>query len=160
MRQHFASPRVKKAIVAQTALGWLGSDQQGANVLATANMLLSVEQAAKQVLPPALAQAFRVARIDRQQITLAVPSAAYASRLRQMAPRILALLASAGWNLSEISVRVQAGLHENRTKTARTKEAIPLDEKALDAFGELQKNLRPGPLADAVTRLLSHHRAE
>lgn len=142
----------------QTAINWLGSDQHSANVLTTARMLISIEHAAKKVLPPALAQVCRVARIERQQITLAVPSAAYASRLRQLAPRIIQLLAGSGWNLNEISVKVQAGLLQNQTKTAPLREAVPLDKNALEAFEKLGEGLNPGPLADAVKRLLTRHR--
>lgn len=148
----------KRKSVSHTLTDWLSSDQQGASVLTTARMLLSIEQAAKQVLPPALAQVCRVARIDRQQITLAVPSAAYAARLRQLAPRIIQLLAGSGWNLNEISVKVQAGLLQNQTKTTRPRETVPLDSSALNAFEELRDNLKPGPLADAVSRLLARHR--
>ncbi|HEY9459274.1 MAG TPA: DciA family protein [Paralcaligenes sp.] len=141
-----------------TAIHWLGSDQHGAQVLTTARMLLSIEQVTKKVLPPALAQACRVARIDEQRIILAVPSAAYASKLRQLAPRIAELLKASGWNLNEIIVKVQAGLLQTRTKTTPPRQITPLDAKALNAFEELQNNLTPGPLADAVQRLLNHHR--
>lgn len=141
-----------------TAIHWLGSDQRGAEVLTTARLLLSIEQVTKKVLPPALAQACRVARIDGSQITLAVPSAAYASKLRQLAPRIAELLMANGWNLNEIIVRVQAGLLQTRTKEAPPRQVAPLGEKALGAFAELQNSLEPGPLADAVQRLLNHHR--
>mgnify|MGYP001045980308 CR=1 FL=1 len=157
MPRNPGQPFDKRGSASHTAADWLGSDQHGANVLSTARMLLSIEQAAKQVLPPALAQVCKVARIDRQQITLAVPSAAYAARLRQLAPRIVQLLAGNGWNLNEISVKVQAGLLQSQTKTARTKSAVPLDDNALDAFERLRSNLKPGPLADAISRLLVHH---
>ncbi|UHL65813.1 DUF721 domain-containing protein [Paralcaligenes sp. KSB-10] len=141
-----------------SAISWLGSDRHGADVLTTARMLLSIEHAAKKILPPAIAQVCRVARIDRQQVTLAVPSAAHAAKLRQLAPRIVQLLTEGGWNLNEINVRVQAGLLQNQTKAAPIKEVVPLDNNALRAFETLQNNLRPGPLADAVKRLLAHHR--
>ena len=141
-----------------TAIHWLGSDQHGAQVLTTARLLLSIEQVTKKVLPPALAQACRVARIDGQQITLAVPSAAYASKLRQLAPRIAELLTASGWNLNEIIVKVQAGLLQAQTKATPSRQVAPLGEKALNAFAELQNNLNPGPLADTVQRLLNHHR--
>ncbi|HUH60520.1 MAG TPA: DciA family protein [Candidimonas sp.] len=139
------------------ALSWIGSDQHGAQVLTMARNLLAVENAAKEILPPALAQVFKVARIERQQITLAVPSAAYASKLRQLAPRIVQLLTDAGWNLNEIIVKVQAGLAQSQTKTA-AREVTPLDDAALEAFDELQNNIRPGALADAIKRLLARHR--
>ena len=141
-----------------SAISWLGSDRHGADVLTTARMLLSIEHAAKKILPPAIAQVCRVARIDRQQVTLAVPSAAHAAKLRQLAPRIIQLLTEGGWNLNEINVRVQAGLLQNQTKAAPIREVVPLDNNALRAFETLQNNLRPGPLADAVKRLLAHHR--
>jgi hypothetical protein len=122
-----------------------------------ARWLLAAERAAKDAMPPALALVCKAARIDRQQITLAVPSAAYAARLRQLAPSIVQTLVDGGWNLTEIKVKVQAGLLQSQTKKSG-KEVVPLDDAALQAFDELQGKLRPGPLADAVKRLLEHHR--
>ncbi|MGB6106144.1 MAG: DciA family protein [Pusillimonas sp.] len=144
------------ATPATLAVSWLGSDQHGAQVLMAARNLIAAEQAAKQALPPALAAVCKVARIERQHITLAVPGAAYAAKLRQVAPRVLQLLNGSGWNLNEISVKVQAGLGQNQTKSA-PREVIPLDDAALEAFETLRSGLRPGPLADAVQRLLRHH---
>ncbi|AIT26820.1 hypothetical protein D558_2158 [Bordetella holmesii 44057] len=37
---------------------------------------------------------------------------------------------------------------------------MPLGDTALKAFEDLQQQLTPGPLADAVTRLLRHHKAK
>ena len=139
------------------ALSWLDGDQQGANVLATARMMLAIEQATARVLPPALAQVCKVARIERQQITLAVPSPAYASKLRQLAPRIIRLLNEGGWNLNEIIVRVQAGLLQTETKPA-LRESLPLGTAGLAAFSALQENVAPGPLADAIAQLLVRHK--
>jgi hypothetical protein len=139
------------------ALKWLDGDQRGAQVLATARNLLQVEQTAKTVLPAALAEVCKVARIERQQLTLAVPSAAYAAKLRQLAPRVVKLLTDNGWNLNEIIVKVQAHSSRIETKPA-VREVVPLDDSALAAFDDLQSKLRPGPLADAINRLLKHHR--
>ncbi|MBB5213882.1 DciA family protein [Parapusillimonas granuli] len=150
-------PRPENAAPAPLAVQWLDGDQHGAQVLATARHLLQVEEFAKQALPPALAQVCKAARIERQQITLTVPSAAYASKLRQLAPRIARLLADNGWNLNEIIVKVQARPWRDETKPA-PREVIPLDDSALAAFDELRRKLRPGPLANAVGRLLEHHR--
>ncbi len=153
-RRHSAPSSETTAAV--LAVSWLSDDQRGSQVLAAARELIAVEQAAKQALPPALAEVCKVARIDRQQITLAVPGAAHAAKLRQIAPRIIQLLNSKGWNLTQISVRVQAGLAKTRTKTP-SREVVPLDGTALKAFETLHSELRPGPLADAVQRLLRHH---
>lgn len=142
---------------ATLALSWLDGDQHGSQVLATARHLLAVEQAIQRVLPAPLNLGCKVARIDRQQITLAVPSAAYASKLRQLGPRILDRLTDNGWNLTEISVRVQGGLHKTATKVTQ-RQVVPLDETALAAFDSLRQGLNPGPLSDAISRLLSRHR--
>jgi len=141
-----------------SAIGWLGSDQHTAGVLTTARMLLAIEQAAGAILPPALRQVCRVARIDRQQVTLAVPGAAHAAKLRQLAPRIAQRLSESGWNLNQVQVRVQAGLPHIGTNPPRAKNVEPLGAQALDAFEALHAALRPGPLADAVSRLLAHHK--
>lgn len=141
-----------------SAIGWLGSDQHSASVLTTARMLLAIEQAAGEILPPALRQVCRVARIDRQQVTLAVPGAAHAAKLRQLAPRIAQRLSEGGWNLNQVQIRVQAGLSHIGTNPPRAKNVEPLGAKALDAFEALHAALRPGPLADAVSRLLAHHK--
>lgn len=138
------------------ALDWLDADQHGANVLATARNLLAAEKETRHVLPPAIAAACKVARIERQRITLAVPSAAYASKLRQLGPRVLQRLNGAGWNLSEITVRVQGGLQQSGTIPS-SRQTEPLGPAALRAFDQLHAGLRPGPLSDAVSRLLSRH---
>lgn len=148
---------LNKELPATLAMSWLGSDQQGSQVLTTVRNLIAAEHAVKKAMPPALASVCKVARIDRQQITLAVPSAAYASRLRQLAPRILVLLNDNGWNLTEMIVKVQAALLQSQIKTA-SRQVEPLDHTALAAFDELQRSLPSGPLANAIGRLLAHHR--
>ena len=142
--------------VAPLAVSWLSDDQHGAQVLTTARELIAIEAAARRALPMALAQVCRVARIERQQITLAVPAAAYAAKLRQLAPSIIRVLHDSGWNVTQISVKVQANLATGQTKKA-PRQVTPLDATALKAFEELHHELRPGPLADAVQRLLQRH---
>jgi len=158
MRRTPENPAISQpATAGLTAISWLGSDQHGADVLTTARLLISMEQAAGKALPGELARVFRVARIDRQQITLAVPSAAHAAKLRQLTPRIIRLLVQNGWNLNEIIVKVQADLLQAGTKTTAARTAAPLGDEALQAFRDLHGSLAPGPLADAVARLLARH---
>lgn len=142
---------------ATLALDWVSTDTHGASILATAKNLLDAEQETRRALPPGIAGVCRVARIEKQRMTLAVPSAAYASKLRQLTPRVLTRLNEAGWNLNEITVRVQGALiHKPAPQSLRTTE--PLGPTALDAFSQLHDTLSPGPLADAINRLLKHHR--
>jgi len=143
----------------ETPLGWLGHDTRGAGVLATARVHLQIQHAIAAVLPPALGAVCVVAKLETPRLQLAVPSAAHAAKLRQLAPRIAQALNTQGWNLSEIAVRVQAGMPRPGAKTPRPPiETQPLGETALGAFEALQENLRPGPLADAVAKLLARHK--
>ena len=148
------------AAVGRTAIDWLGHDTHGANVLATANKMLAIEKAARRLLPPALGRVCCVAKLDRQQLTLVVPGAAHASRLRQLTPRILAGLATNGWNLNEIIVKVQANVSRGETFVRTGKTVNPLGQTGLQAFSELHEQLPPGPLADAINRLLHRHSAQ
>jgi len=137
-------------------LNWLALDTTGASLIATAQTLMEAEQVVRKALPPVLAHTCRVANMDRQSLTLAVPAAAHATRLRQLQPTILNALAKHGWNLNRIEIRVQAGLMSNASRHL-PREVQPLGRKALDCFEELQKKVEPGPLADAINRLLAHH---
>lgn len=144
---------------AAQALQWLESDETGASVLARAKNLLAAEGVIRRALPPVLAYSCRVANIDRQCITVAVPGAAHATRLRQLMPTLLRALHSHGWHLTEMEIRVQAGL-AGYLPPAPPREVLALDKQALRHFQDLQQNVEPGPLADAIERLLVHHGAK
>lgn len=160
MFNHHQKKRQRSSAWGQTALGWVDSNPTGAEVLATARMLLGIEQSARQVLPPAIASHCQVAKLESNAVLLAVPSAAYAARLRQLAPRIVERLNKDGWNLNEINVKIQANLPTKQTILQRPKESVPLDGHALEAFEGLRNNLPSGPLADAVARLVERHKQE
>lgn len=141
----------------KNALGWLGSDTLGAGVLATARRYMQMRQIVQAALPAALGDACQVVKLENQRVTLAVPSAAHAAKLRQLAPRIAEALTRRGWNVNEIAVRVQAGMPGPGTASRPPRETVPLEEKGLQAFADLHGSLRPGRLADAVARLLARH---
>ena len=137
-------------------IGWLGHDSQAASVLATAQLHLKLRAAIGEAIPPAMRGAFEVIRLEAHALTLMVSSAAFAAKFRQIAPRVTTHLQSTGWNVNEIKLRVQGGLGLPDTKRPE-KEIRALDQQDLKAFEELNRSLRPGPLADAVARLLAHH---
>jgi hypothetical protein len=85
-----------------------------------------------------------------------VSSAAFAAKFRQLAPRVTAHVQQAGWNIAEIKLKVQGGLGLPEV-VKPLREARTLDQTDLQAFENLRAALRPGPLADAVTKLLKHH---
>lgn len=156
VRSHSPSNENRQSL---SAIDWFGQSRQSADVLATARRMIEMEHIISQALPDNLATACRVARLDNHDLTLAVPSAAHASKLRQLAPRIVQRLGQHGWNINQLQVKVQAGLNQNVTNMPRKKEVNPLDEQALTSFEELYRNTPPGPLAESLKRLIERHRA-
>jgi hypothetical protein len=119
-------------------------------------MHLNMRSAVVSALPANMRSAFEVIKLDNQVLTLMVSSAAFAAKFRQLAPRVTAHMQKAGWNIAEIKLKVQGGLGlPEIVKPPR--EARTLDETDLKAFEDLRTALRPGPLADAVAKLLKHH---
>lgn len=153
-RAPFRTPYTR--LPAAPVLDWLDTDQHGASVLATARAMLDAQAHIRRALPPGLGPACSVVRIEGQRMTVGVPGAAYASKLRQMAPRLVRTLNDAGWNLNEIIVRVQGGLRDTVTNPS-PRQIEPLGPLALQAFDSLQAQLDPGPLAEAIQRLLHRH---
>ena len=140
-------------------IGWLGHDTQAASVLATAQRHIQLRAVVAQALPEAIREGFDILKIENKTLTLMVSSAAFAAKFRQLAPRVTTHVQAAGWNLDDIKLRVQGGL---RIPVAAKpeKEARALDQQDLKAFETLNQTLRAGPLADAVARLLAHHRPQ
>ena len=138
-------------------LDWLGHDPRGATLLASAQRLLQLETALLGCLPAALAARCKVAALDAQQLTLAVPGPAQAAKLRQLGPTLASRLQAQGWQVPAIRIRVMASLAY--VPQPRVRETVPLGERGLQAFADLHTQLHPGPLADAVARLLARHTA-
>src|SRR5690554_4242102 len=102
MNRRVHSPRAKRSERNAQVLEWLGTDQHSAGVLETARQLLAAEALIVQALPVAMARRIKVAQIDRQRLTLSVPGAAHAARLRQIAPTLLQHMRDNGWDIKEI----------------------------------------------------------
>lgn len=140
---------------------WLDASPGGSSIMAVAKHHIQIQEALQKILPTPLGAVCEVARAEQNRLLLAVPSAAHAAKLRQLAPSISRTLCAQGWNLTEISIRIQADLRQLKSQWQRPKPmARPLDASALQAFSELHQDLQPGPLADAVARLLRHHAPE
>ncbi len=152
-----ASPDRRARLPGRPALDWLAHHPQGARMLQTARELLAIQSALAAVLPPALARHMRVARVDGPQITVVVPGPAHAARLRQLTAGAAEHLNTAGWPIHRILIRIDAAMGRGATQTA-IREAEPLGEAALRSFEALGREVAPGPLADAIGRLLRHHR--
>ncbi|MGB7482672.1 DciA family protein [Castellaniella ginsengisoli] len=139
-------------------LEWLDRHPQGSHMMHTARELLAVQAVLAGTLPPALARRIQVARIDGPKITVMVPGPAHAARLRQLTEAAARRIRDAGWPVEQIVVRIDAAMGRTWTEKPR-REAEPLGENALRSFEDLGRQVAPGPLADAIGRLLRHHRS-
>lgn len=144
--------------LASHALEWAEREQSSSTVLLTAQRLLALQKAISQQLPAAMRNGFAVAQVKGTELTLIADHAALAAKLRQLQPTLLKSVQTAGWNADVLKIKVATRPNAPPSATNH-KLAKPLDESDLRHFDFLRGQLEAGPLADAVTRLLAHHRA-
>ena len=148
----------RKPSDANVAIQWLATEPRAASVLDAAQRLLTAQRALQKLIPGSMGQACRVALIEDARLVLSVPSAAHAAKLRQLAPTITRKMNEQGWHLAEITVKIQASSLQKATQ--RPQKAVnPLGTAGVQAFAQLHPAIHPGPLADAVARLLKRHGA-
>lgn len=141
------------------ALEWAEQGQSSGSILATAQRLLALQAAIAKQLPLAMREKFAVSQIKGNELTLIAEHAALASKLRQMQPTLLKHTQLAGFNVETLKIKV-ANRPNRPPVTKSKKQAQPLNETDLGHFDALSSQLSAGPLADAVKRLLTHHRAD
>ncbi len=143
----------------KTALGWLRDDEQKAGLLQTASYYLSIQNTILDNLHDPVTQACKILKFDNGTLVIAVPSAAYAAKIRQLTPRISQLLMKQGLNVHEVRIRIQANLQKpEKTVEADNKNKAILNQSALNAFDKLQKTLPEGELSDAIARILKRRK--
>lgn len=140
------------------ALEWAEQGQSSSSVLATAQRLLALQEAIAKQLPLAMRDKFAVSQVKGNELTLIVEHAALASKLRQLQPTLLKHIQLAGFNVETLKFKVAS--RPNRPPVIQSQKlAQPLNETDLGHFEALGSQLDAGPLADAVRRLLAHHRS-
>ena len=101
----------------------------------------------------------QVLHLEADQLTVAAPSSALASKLKQLLPKLQAALQKAGWQINAIRIKVQ--VNPTLEKEPMEKQC-QLSGTALKAFGDLEKNLAGSRhnegLLEALRNLLSRPR--
>lgn len=99
-----------------------------------------------------------VLHLEKEELILAAPNTALASKLRQQLPNLQMALQKAGWQVNEIRIKVQTSqtlLAEPAAKQCQ------LSDGALQAFAALEKNLAQSKhnddLLNALRALLARH---
>jgi hypothetical protein len=122
---------------------------------AHARALLRVQGALDRALPAALAGHVRVMQLENGVLSLACASGAVASRLRHQTDALREKLDKQGVAAREVRVSVNPELLA-RYAPPPDKPGVP--PAALDGLAHLNAEIADGPLKDALSRLLRHHR--
>jgi len=120
-----------------------------------ARALLNTQAALERALPAALAGHVRVMQLENAVLSLACDSGAIASRLRQQSDALLASLGKQGIAASSARISVNPEL---RARYVHPVEKPGLPAAALDGLAHLNAEIEDGPLKDALSHLLQHHR--
>ena len=110
-----------------------------------------VTAAVRRSLPRAFADRVRAAETSTATLELAVSAGAIAAVVRQRTPDILASLRREGWDFTELRVRVQVS---GAAADPRKVDKIQRDRVNKVPLGQLVQTLPPGPLRNAVERLI------
>lgn len=140
------------------AVDFLNAHDRLASLLPTAKRIAALQKDCADILPEMFASC-EVMQFESEKLTLSVPSAALAARLKQTLPRLMDGLAKRGWQVSAIKLKVQ--VRQSSRPVVRQKQ-MPMPDRAVNAFAELEDALEKKPHNDALRQalqsLLQRHR--
>lgn len=136
---------------------YLKSAKELARLSAHAARLLKLQEIYARVAPPNLAEASQVANYQSGKVLIHAANGAVAAKLSQLASSLRDDFCKFGGEVTEISVRVQAGLPRQPVQAA-----VPVREisaTTVQHLDELRRRLPEGsPVAGALERLLNQGR--
>jgi hypothetical protein len=139
-------------------LDFLRIDDKMASLLPAVTRMATLQKDCAELLPD-MFRACAVLQFGGEQLVLAVPNAAIASRLKQKLPKLQESLNQRGWQVNAIRLKVQVGAI--LIDVVRVKQAV-MPERALVAMAELETALpeqpRNAPLKAALANLLRNQR--
>lgn len=111
-----------------------------------------IHSALKDCLPPELAPACEAWLGDKETLTIACPNGMYASKLKQITPRLIHQLQAVGVEVRAIRVEVQA----SRASQIVTKDKVKLSsppEQVITEIEQLGSEISAEPLSRALKNL-------
>ena len=138
-----------------SSLSDLLATQLPAALLARARMLLRAQAALERCLPPALAGSVWVAQLEHGNLHLACDSGAVAARLRHQTRALAVELSQRGLIVDPVRISVQPEL-QITPPVVVNKPGLP--NSALTSLAQLNTEIEDGPLKEALSQLLNHHR--
>lgn len=108
---------------------------------------------------PAMFDACAVLQFESNQLVLAIPNAALATKLKQQLPKLQDCLLKRGWQVNAIRLKVQVSNLIEKTVLAKQ---ISLPMQAISALADLDQGLENSPrneaLKMAISVMLKRHR--
>ena len=138
-----------------SSLADLLATQLPAVLLVRAQVLLRAQAALERCLPTALAGSVWVAQLEHGNLHLACDSGAVATRLRHQTQALATEMSKHGLIVDHVRVTVQPEF-QSRPPVVVDKPGLPTT--ALTSLAQLNTEIEDGPLKEALSRLLSHHR--
>lgn len=128
------------------------------SILPTVARLVAIQKDCTDALP-GLFESCQVLNLADSELTIAIPNAAFASKLKQRVPKLQEHLHKRGWQVSSIRLKVQVVQKVDRPVVHRS---LSLSSSAVRAFAELQDSLEKSPrnsgLHEALQAMLARHR--
>ena len=124
-----------------------------ARLASHAQRLLQFQRSLEAALPAALVPYVRVANFRLGKLFIHASNGAVAAKVRQLGPRLASELSNKGIKITQIEVRVQAGI-QAATKKLHERPALPGTKQKQGLTVLSQKLPSESPLKAALERLL------
>lgn len=146
---------------ARSALGaadFLRSDARMAAILPGVTRMVALQKACAAALPAMFASC-AVVQFENAQLTLSIPNAALASKLKQQLPKLQETLLQQGWQVSAIRLKVQVARKLERPPKTAPPELPPIATSAFAALGQaLDDSPRNRALKAAIEAMVRRRR--
>jgi hypothetical protein len=143
---------------AQGATDFLRADGRIASLLPTVTRMAALQKDCAAILPDIFSDC-TVLQFESDHLTLSIPNAALAAKLKQKLPNLKDALRKHDWNISAIRLKVQ--VIKNVEKPTFHKQ-LTLPAQAMSALAELGNSLEESPrnaaLKAAIGSMIKRHR--
>jgi hypothetical protein len=144
---------------AQGATDYLRAHDKMASLLPTVARMIALQKDCAAILPE-MFNACAVLQFDSDQLTLSIPNAALAAKLKQKLPKLQEKLLQRGWQVSLIRLKLQLGNTEEKPIVPKQ---LQLPTQAVSALAILNDALEESPrnaaLRAAIDTMIRRHRA-
>jgi len=144
---------MKPATTARPVASWLDAESGFRALAARVDRLVALQARLVAACPRI---PMTVVSLDAQTLTVTTPNAAWAARLRQMAPTLLAVVHQDCPQVNRIRILPQRRAEGAARGLRSPRAAVPA--QALGEFAQLMAGIEPSPLKQALANLIRRQR--